>query len=88
MQRNRGGAAPAPERSCHEALRDDFPIVQMEPGFELGPEDRIRTTCEWNNTTPDSLGFPEEMCASFMPQYPSTDGGMWVCDHTGSAFQL
>ncbi len=76
------------ESTWHEALRDDFPIVTMEPGFTLGPDDRIRTTCEWKNTSTETLGFPSEMCASFMPQYPSSDGSMWVCDQTGNAFQL
>ena len=76
------------ESTWREALRDDFPIVQMDPGFTLYPEDRIRTTCEWKNTSNDTITFPSEMCATFMPQYPSSDGSMWVCDESGFTFQL
>jgi hypothetical protein len=76
------------ESSWHEALRDDFPIVSMKDGLTLTPEDRIRATCEWNNTSAAAISFPSEMCATFMPHYPSTDGAMWVCDHLGNTFQL
>lgn len=37
----------------------------------------VRTTCEWNNTTDQVLGFPEEMCATF----GYADGiDVWSCN--------
>ena len=39
---------------------------------------RIRLTCDWMNTTADTLRVPQEMCASLMYYYPSV--GSIVCD--------
>ncbi len=64
-------------------FRDHFPIVNFDPPLALTPEDRLTTTCTWNNTESDNLIFPREMCASFMPYYPS-NGAFWVCDESGA----
>jgi Copper type II ascorbate-dependent monooxygenase, C-terminal domain len=39
---------------------------------------RVRQTCEWDNTTPDAMAFPREMCVSFVFYYP--DKGFIECD--------
>src|SRR5262249_3728585 len=37
-----------------------------------------RQTCQWNNTTPNPLVFPTEMCIAFGFYYP--DNGWVYCD--------
>jgi len=68
-------------------FRDHFPLVNFDPPLELTPADRLVTTCTWNNTETDTIIFPREMCATFMPYWPS-DGSFWVCDETGTNSQL
>ena len=75
------------DQDWQESLRDDFPILGMEPALELTPNDLLRTTCTWHNDTPDPILFPKEMCATFMPFYPSSDGALLACDETGEHFQ-
>lgn len=74
------------ETDWSEALRDHFPIVKLDPPVHLRPQDRIRTTCVWHNTEANSLLFPAEMCATFMPFYPSPDGALLACDENGNHF--
>jgi hypothetical protein len=69
-----------------KALRDDFPLANLDPFMHLTPADRIRTTCTWRNDTDNDLLFPREMCATFMPYYPSSDGHMIACDQDGTVF--
>jgi hypothetical protein len=38
----------------------------------------FRQTCEWNNTTAQTMTFPTEMCVSFMFYFP--DQGFIECD--------
>jgi hypothetical protein len=75
------------DQGWEESLRDDFPILSMSPMLELTPNDVIRTTCTWHNDTADPILFPQEMCATFMPFYPSSDGALLACDETGEHFQ-
>lgn len=70
-----------------ETLRDHFPLVKFDPHLQLTPEDRIRTTCHWNNNTDVLRLFPNEMCATFMPFYPSPDGALLACDENGNHFR-
>lgn len=74
------------ETDWSETLRDHFPVVQFDPPLHLTPEDHIRTTCVWHNTEPNALLFPAEMCATFMPFYPSPDGALLACDEKGQHF--
>lgn len=75
------------EGAWDASLRDDFPLQVFEPPLELTPEDLIRTTCTWNNDTNEVIRFPSEMCATFMPYYPSPDdGALWACDEFGNNF--
>lgn len=49
---------------------------------------RLRQTCQWHNTTTDPAIFPREMCVTYMLTFPSTTGGMDLCDivaHTSTA---
>lgn len=68
-------------------FRDDFPVVVFPAPMELTPADRIITRCTWENTEDHAILFPTEMCATFMPYYPS-DGTLWVCDETGENYTL
>lgn len=74
------------ESAWEETMRDHFPLVHFDPHIEISPSDRIITTCTWRNTKPEPLLFPAEMCATFMPFYPSPDGALLVCDETGEHF--
>ncbi len=76
------------ESTWEAALRDDFPVTELDPHVSLGPQDRIRTTCTWHNTGALERLFPAEMCATFMPFYPSPNGALLVCDDKGNQFEL
>lgn len=39
---------------------------------------KVRQTCNWENTTPDPVTFPREMCVTLAYYYP--DDGFQVCD--------
>lgn len=69
-----------------EADRDDFPITELDEYLELGPQHTIRTTCNWFNSEPETLLFPQEMCATFFPFFPG-DGSLLACDETGRVFE-
>ena len=69
-----------------KALRDDFPLANLDPFMHLTTADRIVTTCTWRNDSDKDLIFPREMCATFMPYYPLTDGLMIACDENGRIF--
>ena len=69
-----------------KALRDDFPLANLDPFMHLTTADRIVTTCTWRNDGDEDLRFPREMCATFMPYYPSADGLMVACDENGDVF--
>lgn len=70
-----------------ETLRDHFPLVQFDPHLQLTPEDHVRTTCVWHNDTDTTRLFPNEMCATFMPFYPSPNGALLACDENGNHFE-
>lgn len=74
------------ESEWNETLRDHFPLVHFDPPLHLTPADRIRTTCTWRNIESHDILFPSEMCATFMPFYPSPDGALLACDETGKHF--
>jgi len=69
------------------SFRDHFPLVQYDQAIHLTPTDHLRTTCTWNNNTLEKRLFPNEMCATFMPFYPSPDGALLACDEFGSQFK-
>lgn len=75
------------DNDWRESLRDDFPVIGFDEHVHLTTDDTIRTTCTWNNNTADPILFPEEMCATFVPFYPSEDGAMLACDETGRNFR-
>jgi hypothetical protein len=68
-------------------FRDHFPVIPFEEPLVLDANDRLRTTCTWDNTTTSRRLFPNEMCATFMPFYPSPDGALLACDETGTHFR-
>jgi len=81
-----------------EVLRDDpvwayemqfnieYTRWTVEQPFVLRAGDTVRTSCEWNNTTPEALAFPREMCIGVgfalatgdNPTAPSCIGGSWL----------
>jgi len=46
---------------------DEYPVDT----FQVKAGDTFRTTCSWYNDTPETLGFPTEMCASVGMAYPT-----------------
>ena len=74
------------ESAWTTTLRDHFPLVEFDPFLNLTSADRIRTTCTWHNTDPEPRLFPHEMCATFMPFFPSPDGKLLACDEHGNTF--
>jgi len=47
-------------------FRDRPPVNEYENGsFTVSEGDTFTTSCSWNNTTDQALGFPEEMCVTF-----------------------
>jgi hypothetical protein len=53
-------------------LRDSPTYVQFERDeFQLGPDDRVTTTCTWFNGSDEEIGFPQEMCVTFGMAYPT-----------------
>jgi len=77
-----GTTTPIYDGDWSPDLRDRFPFVEFASPMTLGPSDTVRTTCTWENTGDVPLDFPREMCAAFMPYYPS-DGSLWTCDDDG-----
>src|SRR5688572_8279052 len=69
------------------AFRDHFPFVTFDPPLQLRATDRLRTTCTWENPEAETVLFPKEMCATFMPYYPA-DGEFWICSERGMNVQL
>ena len=69
-----------------KALRDDFPVERFAEPLKLTPEDRIRTTCTWNNTTAYPILFPAR-CARRSSSVSVV--GRWNarCDETGRNFR-
>jgi hypothetical protein len=52
--------------------RDRPPINEYEDGsFQVSAGDSFTTSCTWDNTTDEPLGFPEEMCVTFGFAYES-----------------
>lgn len=68
-----------------DGARNDFPVHTLETPMTIGPNDTIRTTCNWNNTLSENLLWPKEMCVTFFPFYPG-DGSLMACDETGESF--
>jgi len=52
----------------------------IDAPLAIAPGDRLRTTCDWNNTSVDPLLFPDEMCATVSYYYPDTGEGFIACD--------
>ena len=63
---------------------DEPATVVLDPPIELAAGAGFRFTCEWNNTSPNTVGFGEsandEMCFFWAYYYPSK--GARVCAHT------
>jgi hypothetical protein len=59
--------------------RDNPPITRYElEEMQVKAGESFTTTCSWNNTTDEILGFPEEMCVASAMVYPATVA--MVCD--------
>jgi len=82
-----GSTLPVYDSDWDVSFRDHFPLVNFATPLSLTPTDRVVTTCTWDNTTDAPIIFPKEMCATFMPIYPS-DGTFWVCGDDGSNYTL
>jgi hypothetical protein len=74
------------ESTWDETLRDHFPLINFDPFLQMTSTDRLRTTCTWHNTDATPRLFPHEMCATFMPFFPSSDGALLACDEHGNQF--
>jgi hypothetical protein len=88
-----------------EVLRDDpvwtadmvnnppFSRWDAQSPFVLHTGDTIRTSCSWNNSTADTIGFPREMCISAgfalatgdTPTAPACFNGTWFGGSAGIA---
>jgi hypothetical protein len=88
-----------------EVLRDDpewtadmvnnptFARWDTQSPFALHTGDTIRTSCSWNNSTADTIGFPREMCISAgfalatgdKPTAPACFNGTWLGASLGAA---
>jgi hypothetical protein len=49
----------------------------LDAPYALPAGTRVRQTCEWSNTTPNPLTFPQEMCVGFAYYFP--DAGALDC---------
>ena len=59
--------------------RDNPPITRYElDALQVKAGESFTTTCSWNNTSDEILGFPEEMCVASAMVYPATVA--MVCD--------
>lgn len=59
--------------------RDNPPITRYEiDEMQVKAGESFTTTCSWNNTSDEVLGFPEEMCVASAMVYPATVA--MVCD--------
>jgi hypothetical protein len=75
-----GGQNPAMVYATKEW---DAPPVQLfDGGHALGTSDKIRVTCDWDNTTPGRLRYPHEMCFAIGTYWPA-DQGTLVCASGG-----
>lgn len=51
--------------------RDEGQVLTFGEGdLVVKNTEALRTTCSWNNTTDESLGFPDEMCTTVGVGYP------------------
>ena len=63
-----------------------FSRWSVDSPFVLHTGDTMKTSCSWNNTTANTLGFPREMCISAgfalasgdTPKAPACFNGTWV----------
>lgn len=63
-----------------DVLYRDLPPIESFDGlgFSVLAGESFTTTCRWDNTTGETLGFPEEMCVSTGMIFPSTV--TMICD--------
>jgi len=70
--------------------RFSSPIVEYAPGeFDVAEGDVFRSSCTWDNTSGNVLGYPQEMCTTYGIAYPLEEpllcsNGEWVS--TGATF--
>jgi hypothetical protein len=50
------------------------PIMSFDSPLNLTPEDVLSVHCKWNNTSPDRLRYPHEMCYAIGYFWPSDTG--------------
>jgi len=63
----------------------NFPVIENfeDGGIQVSEGEAFRTSCSWNNTTSEMIGFPDEMCTTFIAAYPLPDPltcmvGEWI----------
>jgi len=63
----------------------DFPVMVNFPdgGLAVREGEVFRTSCNWKNTTDELIGYPDEMCTTFVSAYPLEEPitcmlGEWV----------
>ena len=62
----------------------NFPVIKnFDGGMQVSEGEAFRTSCNWNNPTSDVIGFPDEMCTTFIAAYPLPDPltcmlGEWI----------
>ena len=75
-----------PEWTYEMQFNVDYTRWPVEAPFVIRAGDTIRTSCEWNNPTGETMGFPREMCIGVgfalasgdNPTAPACFGGNWV----------
>lgn len=61
-------------------------VWPKESPLVLKSGEKMHLHCEWNNTTPEKIRFPKEMCAGAFYYYPSR--GFEVCNQDGGMFHI
>jgi hypothetical protein len=65
------GDGSAPRALYRSTDWANAPLTTFEGGLLVGPADRLRVTCDWENTGADRLRFPDEMCFSIGYYWPA-----------------
>ena len=53
-------------------LRNNPELKIYEEALQVGPGDRLRMVCQWDNDRESGVGWPEEMCVGLFYYTPST----------------
>lgn len=65
------GDGSAPRNLYNSTDWANAPVATFDGGLLVGPADRLRVTCEWQNPSSDRLRFPTEMCFAIGYYWPA-----------------